>query len=107
MWSNCFYNPRRELDTRAPVVGGAPIVVAARSAGHGCGCVPEENHFMYHITDGSQAVTPQLEQAYYSTVPNMGQNYYTEADGNQRADSGMEQLNFRSDGMTRFLPSFP
>ena len=73
---------------RAPIVGIASIVGAARSAGHGCGRVPEENHFMCRVTDGSQAVTPRLGPAYHLTI---------EADGNQRADSSMEQLNFRSD----------
>ena len=49
---------------QAPVAGTAPIIGAARSAGHDCGCVPEENYLKCRILDGipdgNQVVTPRL-----------------------------------------------
>ena len=78
---------------RAPIGGTAPIAGAARSARYGRGRTSEESHFMGRLTngpsDGSQAMIPKLGTSHQLT---------TQADGNQRVNSGGEQLNYRSDG---------
>ena len=68
-WHKFIYIPRRELN--APTVGAAPIVGAARGAGHGRGHDPRENHYIYAITDGHQSAegkqqaVSEMRQAYY------------------------------------------